>query len=259
MAGDLMEELVEDVAVLQRSHYDRIVDLYETHASDVWTQSYRRRFIDEPLVRGIELSGKRVLEAMCGSGHSTGFLLDRGAIVTGLDISNQAIGLFRTKWPTCDAVTESILRSGLPSESFDVVVVVGGLHHVHPHVNDAVMEISRLLKPGGMFCFCEPHRGSIVDSLRRLWYSRDSMFESNEGAIDVAALRASFATQFDVITERYFGSVAHTLVLNSMVLRAPLWLKRVYARPAMGLEQLLNAVLGRRISCSVLCQWRKHG
>ena len=42
--------------------------------------------------------------------------------------------------------------------SFDCVAVVGGLHHIHPNVKAAVREIHRVLKPGGHFCFMEPHK-----------------------------------------------------------------------------------------------------
>ena len=107
----------EQVAVLQGAHYDRIVEDYEAHSADRWTRTYRRRFIDGPLLRGIELEGRAVLEAMCGTGHSTAFLLERGAHVTGLDVSGQAIERFRAKWPTCEAVAESIVDSTLPAAS----------------------------------------------------------------------------------------------------------------------------------------------
>jgi 2-polyprenyl-3-methyl-5-hydroxy-6-metoxy-1,4-benzoquinol methylase len=246
-----------DVGRLQEAHYDRLMHVYETHAGDSWTRRYRRRFIDEPLLRGIELNGRDVLEAMCGSGHSTEFLLNRGAKVTGLDVSSQAIDLFRSKWPACTAIVESILSHTLPQESFDVVVVVGGLHHVHPRVDEAVEKIWSVLRPGGFFCFSEPHTGSIMDVARRRWYARDSMFEENEAAVDVAALRAAAGARFQVLTERYFGNVAHTLVLNSMVIRSPAWMKRLYSPPAMAIEALLNPILGRRFACSVSCQWQK--
>jgi SAM-dependent methyltransferase len=248
----------DDVAALQGAKYDRQALVYEAHATERSTQRYRRRFIDEPALKGIPLEGRDVLEAMCGSGHSTGLLLERGARVTGLDVSEQVLELYRRKWPGCETVAASIMDPPLPDGSFDVVLVVGGLHHVHPHVQDAIDRIWRLLKPGGYFSFCEPHTGSLMDVIRRRWYARDSIFDWNEAAIDVAALRRANADRFEVLTETYFGNVAHTLVLNSMVLRAPLWLKRIYARPAMMLEAALNPVLGKRLSCSVICQWRKR-
>lgn len=247
------------VAALQQAHYDRLAALYEAHATDPATKRYRRRFIDEPLLRGVDIEGQAVLEAMCGSGHSTEYLLELGARVTGLDVSEQAVELFRRKWPRCGAAAASILDPPLRDESFDVVVVVGGLHHVHPHVDLAIERMWRLLKPRGYLCFCEPHAGSLMDVVRRRWYARDSMFESNEQAIDVAALRTAHLDKFEIVSEEYFGNVAHTLVLNSMVLRAPSWLKHAYAGPVMSLEGLLNRILGRKLSCSVLCQWRKRG
>jgi SAM-dependent methyltransferase len=245
------------VAALQGAHYDRLAALYEEHATDPTTVRYRRRFIDGPLLRGIDVGGRRVLEALCGSGHSTEYLLELGANVTGLDVSERSIDLFRRKWTNCDAVVASILAPPIDDERFDVVVVVGGLHHVHPHVNEAVEQIWRLLKPDGCFCFCEPHAGSLIDVARRAWYAHDAMFESNERAIDVTALRAAHADRFEVVSEEYFGNLAHTLVLNSMVLRVPHWLKHAYAGPAMSIEARLNPILGPRLTCSVLCQWRK--
>jgi ubiquinone/menaquinone biosynthesis C-methylase UbiE len=248
-----------DVAALQGAKYDRQALLYEAHATERSTQRYRRRFIDEPLLKGIPLDGRDVLEATCGSGHSTGLLLERGARVTGLDVSDQVLDLFHEKWPSCDAVAASILEPPFQAASFDVVMVVGGLHHVHPHVEEAVAQIWRMLKPGGFFCFCEPHTGSLMDVIRRRWYARDVMFDWNEAAVDIAGLHRANLDKFEVVTERYFGNVAHTLVLNSMILRAPLWLKRIYARPAMALERVLNPILGRRLACSVSCQWQKRG
>src|SRR5436190_12565984 len=88
----------------QSEHYDRIQDTYEAHYDDPSSQRYRRRFLYEPLLGGIDLSGKRVLEAMCGSGQVTGFLRERGASVTGLDISARAVSSFRERWPGVDAI-----------------------------------------------------------------------------------------------------------------------------------------------------------
>lgn len=254
-------EVADDVGVvaatLQANHYDRLIARYEAHATNRFTQAYRRRFIDEPLLRGLDLEGRDVLEAMCGSGLSTGYLLDCGARVTGLDVSPEAIRLFRSKWPGCPAHAESILSFSAAAASFDAIVVVGGLHHVHPHVTEAVEQIWRLLRPGGHFCFSEPHARSLVDLVRKAWYRRDGVFEENEAAVDVEALKASFDGRFRVVSESYFGNFGHVLVLNSLVIRAPDRLKSLYSRPAMAVERVLNPLLGKRLSCSVICQWQK--
>src|SRR6476659_9558716 len=88
----------------QQEHYDRIAADYEAHYSDEWSVEYRRRFIYEPMFEGIELSGKEVLDAMCGSGQTTSYLLTRGARVTGLDISNEVLEQFQARWTETKAV-----------------------------------------------------------------------------------------------------------------------------------------------------------
>ena len=72
---------------LQRHHYDAIASEYERHYGDPWSQGYRWRFMNEPMLEGLGLSGVEVVDALCGSGETTGYLLQRGARVTGVDIS----------------------------------------------------------------------------------------------------------------------------------------------------------------------------
>src|SRR4026209_929592 len=92
----------------QQEHYDRIAADYETHYSDEWSVEYRRRFIYEPMFAGLDLVGLRVLDAMCGSGQTTSFLLTRGAKVTGLDISNEVIDTFQSRWTGANVVKRSL-------------------------------------------------------------------------------------------------------------------------------------------------------
>ena len=246
-----------DTENLQRSHYDAMASRYAAHYGDAWSQQYRTRFFNLPMVSGIELRGLRVLEAMCGSGETTGFLLENEARVVGLDISEKEIKAFRARWPSCEAHCASVLDTGLKPNSFDCVVVVGGLHHVHPHVPKAVGEIHRILRPGGYFCFVEPHKGSFPDRIRRYWYRRDRHFASNEESIDFDALREQFARDFDFVLETYKGGLAYQFVLNSMIWRIPLWLKPVYSRPFIFLESVLEPLHSRTLSCVVVAQWRK--
>jgi SAM-dependent methyltransferase len=243
--------------LLQKDHYDQIASEYESHYSDESSLEYRRRFIYEPMFAGLNLSGLRVLDAMCGSGQTTEYLLSRDASVTGLDISTEAIARFRSRWNNCQASCRSLLDSGLENDSFDCVVVVGGLHHIHPNLSEAVREIHRLLKPGGYFCFMEPHSGSIADLVRRFWYKHDRFFSENEAAIDVNALQAEFSSRFAFNKVKYLGNVAFLLVLNSLIFRIPLRAKRYYSSPLMVLESLINRVQRKLLSCFVVAQWQK--
>ena len=242
----------------QREHYDRIIAEYDRHYGDETSREYRRVFIYEPMFHGIELRGTHVLEAMCGSGQVTEFLINRGAHVTGLDISCEAIATFRDRWPNCAAICASLLDAALPEGAFDAVVVIGGLHHLHPHVDQAIQKIERTLRPGGSFCFVEPHRGSLLDWARRLWYRLDRrMFVDGEAAIDLRSLREAHRSRFAFEREVYFGGAAYFFTLNSMVLRIPVCLKSLYAPACMRLESMLSGIQGKFLSAGVIGVWRK--
>jgi SAM-dependent methyltransferase len=200
----------------------------------------------------------KVLDAMCGSGPTTQYLVEQGAQVTGLDISAEAIGSFLKRWPDCRAVCASLIESGLESASFDCVAIVGGLHHLHPYPEPAIHEIHRILKPGGYLCFVEPHKGSIPDLIRQFWYKHDSLFASNEEAIDFDALKVRFTSYFHFNKECYQGNLGYLFILNSMVFRIPLGLKPLYTPLLISLEALINRLQGRRLSCFVACQWQKR-
>lgn len=243
----------------QSKHQDELAEDYERHYSDPMSMAYRLRFFNEPMMAGIALEGKRVLDAMCGAGQMTDYLLSRGARVTGLDISEKSIEHFRKKCPQAQAIAGSILDSGLEADSYDCVTVVGGLHHVQPHVNAAIDEVYRILRPGGYFCFMEPHAGSVPDIVRKIWYRVDrQMFEDNEQAIDMAELQTKNTDRFEFLVTRYGGSTGYLLVLNSLVFRIPLGWKRLYSPLCMGLETAIGKLQGPRLSCFVVGQWRKR-
>lgn len=115
-----------DAENLQKQHYDSIALNYAAHYVDKWSQRYRWKFINEPMLKDMDFCGMEVLEAMCGSGATTEYLLHRGAHVTGLDISQEEILSFQEHFPNCKAHCKSILSTGFANDSFDYVVLIGG-------------------------------------------------------------------------------------------------------------------------------------
>ena len=242
----------------QRQHYNRIAAAYEAQYDDPDGLAYREKFLYEPLFASLDLEGRDVLEALSGSGHATEYLLThKKALVTGLDISEEAIASFQIRWPNCEAICAPITESGLPDESFDCIVVVMGLHHLHPHLEGALREIHRLLKKGGVFCFTEPHKESRFNRLRGIWYRHDSLFADNEESLDIEALKRQCESLFTFRSEQHVGNAAYLLVLNSMIFRVPLWLKRLYSPAVMRLENFLARFHSPAFSLAVVCQWEK--
>jgi SAM-dependent methyltransferase len=244
--------------LVQKELYDRIATDYEAHYDDEESQRVRDTFIYPHLLGQLDFGGARVLEAMCGSGQVTRQLLARGAHVVGLDVSQSQVELFKAKFPQCGAVCASVTDLGFEDDSFDHVVVMGGLHHTHPRLEETVAEIHRVLKPGGYLCFSEPHLGSLADVVRKVWYRFDPLFLSNEAALDFPKLKQTFSDRFAFGPDHYLGGIGYLLIYNSLVFRVPLWLKRAYAPPMMSVERALSPLHGRRLSCFCVSQWQKR-
>lgn len=243
--------------ILQQAHYELISADYDAHYNDEFSQRYMLKFVFDAMFQGIDLRNTEVLEAMCGGGQTAEYLLNRHARVTGLDISPQQTAHFEKRHPWAKALTASMLSSGLQSDSFDLVSIVGGIHHMPPHVNETVLEVHRILKPGGYFCFMEPHSGTAVDRIRRAWYKRDPLFAKNEEAVNMSELHKNFAEHFEFKHEFYRGNFGYLFVLNSMVFRVPLFLKPFYSPSMMTFESLFNKIGGKTLSCFVVAQWQK--
>jgi SAM-dependent methyltransferase len=251
-------ETNRDAENLQSTLFDNISAQYSAHYGDAWSQRYRRQFMNDPMLGNVQLSGANTIEAMSGAGETTAYLLEKGAQVTGIDISQEQMDLFHSRFPMCETRCISMLSTGLASNAYDCVVVLGGLHHLHPHVDEAIHEIYRILKPGGYFCFVEPHKGAFPDWIRQLWYKSDHLFAANEAAIDVDALKAQWSSKFKVLKEEYKGNIAYLFVYNSLIFRIPLKLKRLYSPVLLKMESLIERVVhGRFLTCFVVCQWRK--
>ena len=117
------------------------------------------------------VKGCRVLDYGCGQGEEAIYLAKMGAHVTAIDISPVGISLTKERARlngVDDRVTAMLMRcdpTEFPSESFDVIHGFGILHHIGLRVG--MMEIKRLLKPGGRGLFFE-HMGNskTIERLR---------------------------------------------------------------------------------------------
>jgi SAM-dependent methyltransferase len=113
------------------------------------------------LLSELDLSGKQVLEAGCGAGVLTQWLLERGAEVTALDASAEMLALARARVGGGDHVTirQHDLHEplGFVSEAaFDVVVASLVLHYLRDW-EPLLTEFRRVLVPGGRVVFSTHH------------------------------------------------------------------------------------------------------
>ena len=108
------------------------------------------------------LAGKDVLDLGCGEGYCSRMLSQRGASVTGLDLSPGMIDLARQaeqaqplgiRYDTADAT-----RVDLGTASMDLVVAVFLFNYLDvDQMRRTMANVHRMLRPGGHFVFAVPH------------------------------------------------------------------------------------------------------
>jgi len=111
----------------------------------------------------VDLTGKVVLDAGCGSGYSSEVILQkfRPEELYAFDIMPGQVELAKQRGLAARIFVGDIADIELPSEKFDAVFTFGVFHHV-PEWPTALREVYRVLKPGGVLLGGEIRREKNV-------------------------------------------------------------------------------------------------
>ena len=105
-----------------------------------------------------DVDGRRILDAGCGSGPLSAALRDRGAIMTGFDLSTAMLELARRRLGEDADLTVADLAKPLPyaDAAFDDVVASLVLHYLEDWT-EPLAELRRVLKAGGRLILSVNH------------------------------------------------------------------------------------------------------
>lgn len=116
----------------------------------------RLELVFEGVLGSVDLSGRRVLDAGCGTGLFSQVAAERGASVTSLDVGEKLLAEVAKKCES-ERVVGDLLALPLESRRFDVVICTEVIEHtVEPR--RAVSELARVVAPGGMLILTTPNR-----------------------------------------------------------------------------------------------------
>lgn len=112
--------------------------------------------------REVGLVGKKVLDVGCGGGILAESMATRGALVTGIDLSDKALSVARLHLLESGQkvdyrkIAAEELADGMP-DAFDIVTCLEMLEHV-PDPASTVRACARLVRPGGRVFFSTINR-----------------------------------------------------------------------------------------------------
>ncbi len=122
-------------------------------------QAIERRRSADVIEEFLSLKNATVVDVGCGNGWLTRLMTERGAHVTGIEVSPRQLALARTAKMVGDEhyIQGSAEELPLPNRSVDIVVFYNSLHHVDSKVlPNALREAGRVLKHGGILYVSEP-------------------------------------------------------------------------------------------------------
>ena len=137
------------------SQYDELGALYDRCSETSATNAY----YDRPAILDLagDVDGKDVLDVGCAGGHLARQLTERGARVTGIDLSPTLIGLARKRCPQAEFHRADLAKPlDLPDDRFDLVTASLVLHYLRDW-GPPLAELRRVLKPGGLLVMSVHH------------------------------------------------------------------------------------------------------
>ena len=230
------------------AHFDEIAEQYNAQWSPhVWDLLIERKigFMAEALPHPPGAAGVG-LDLGCGLGLQTAALRARGYDVVGLDPSIGLLAVGQARMGPSPVLAGSALDLPFRDASLDFVYTIGVLHHLpgREAQQQAVREIARVLKPGGLLLVHEsnPRNPLFRFYMGYLFPILKSIDEGTEWWIDPRRWEASEVLHVERV--RYFTFL-------------PDFTPRLLMRPALAVERLLERGPTRHLSAHYMAVLRR--
>lgn len=250
----------------QREHFNSIADRYHRGRSGVnhlhlkqlmWHQAlapfratWENRHID-------------VLEPMCGFCDGYDILkqhLGQDVGYHGFDYSDSVIDAVRQERPELD-VWQADATKFTTNDTFDIIIILGGIHHTPLAARKIIERTAAFLRPGGLFISLEPTHGNpLFRAARSVIYRRNSLFdEETERAFPVNDLLSIFTgAGLAPVSVLYPGLMSYVLYYNPdafpfLNVGGERLVSTIYAVDRLFIQNFI----GRTLSFATLSIWRK--
>jgi len=155
-----------------KTNYDKIAPVYIAHAEDElsWNNLYERPYM---LSIFDNFTGKKILDAGCGTGFYSRYAIEKNAAVIAIDASQKMLDhIHQTISSTSLKVHKADLADGLPfieNDSIDYIICSLALHYIENWEN-VIAEFYRVLKKGGKLYVSTHHPFSDYLNLNKKSY-----------------------------------------------------------------------------------------
>jgi SAM-dependent methyltransferase len=250
----------------QAAHFEKIAGMYYAARLNASHLAFKdilwRKFFSRNIV-SFSSSHKKVLEPMCGYGEGRKIIgehLGQPSSYAGFDFSMEMVSKARQNYPADNIFYQDIMAYE-PQDQYDILIVIGGLHHVYRHVDRVLKILYKAAAPGGLLINFEPtHNNFVIGKIREHVYSRNRFFDKDtERGFELKELNSSFsAAGFSLVDQIYPGLLAYILYYNPDAFPKLSQGGQRFARLFTSAESLIwPSYAAKKLSFAALSLWRK--
>jgi SAM-dependent methyltransferase len=261
-----MTEHGDELVERQKDHFNSIADRYHKARQGQNHLYLKRRMWNDVFADLGDFKGRQIdmLEPMCGFCDGLDIIsrhLTPNVRYKGFDYSDSVVETVRRERPGID-VWQADVTKYLPEEyAFDLIVIIGGLHHTPRDAARIVRNLAPALRPGGMLVNFEPtHGNAIFKSVRDQVYRRNSLFDDHtEQAFAIRDLLGMFeGAGLRMRKILYPGLLSYVLYYNPDAFPFLNIGGRSLVAATYALDKLFyKNALGRTLSFATLSVWTK--
>lgn len=215
-----------DRAEKQIKHFDeRSINYFK--ARNQKKNIYYRKILFAYCLKGIEFEKKRfyVLEPMCGFGTGKKIMDEiygkERVIYSGFDACSEIIDIAQKLNPYADFRVGDVLDM-TDKKKWDVLIVLGGVHHVPAYAPEVFEKFYEALVPGGILINFEPTYNNVFTKLvTKGIYHKSSSFENEtERRFSLNELNFMYKVAgFKIKKQLYPGLLSYLLWYNPQIFK----------------------------------------
>ncbi len=249
----------------QRIHFEGISQVYYKARQDSNHLLYKKLmweyfFLINPYFSD---NNYKCLEPMCGYGEGNLILKNYSKLnfsYCGFDYSSELVNI-ANEINVDFAIEYGNVLDFNNGKKYNLIILIGGLHHVYKDVNRAIVNLNRMVDLGAYFISFEPtHNNIIFKKIRNKIYKENILFDNQtERAFNLLELNRLFINNGYVIVEQiYPGLLGYVLYYNPDAFK---WLNignNKVVKFIFNIEKFFfKNFVGRYFSFATLTVWKK--